>query len=237
MANSVHLGQEEVIRRIGMALEKGQPFSLVRIGDGENLVLSQNTIMSMDEILQEPWVIKANQGHKGVKLPNISLRNLLVRSIRRASIVGLLPPGDQIIQAPTYLKRELTNKILAHYQIHPTHTCPAWINRQLAQNPRFWAMLHGRRIMLMYQSIAQLKSVLQNDPYRMQVTLTFPFVQYGQMTEALQFMIRNRDKFDVALICCGVNAVVLAQKVAELTGKVGIDFGKASNILIKGKPN
>lgn len=91
--------------------------------------------------------------------------------------------------------------------------------------------------MLMYQSIAQLKSVLQNDPYRMQITLTYPFSQYGQMTEALQFMIRNRDKFDVALICCGVNAVVLAQKVAELTGKVGIDFGKASNILIKGKPN
>ncbi|WP_428994092.1 hypothetical protein [Bacillus cereus] len=47
----------------------------------------------------------------------------------------------------------------------------------------------------------------------------------------------SKDQFDIALICCGVNAVILAQKVAEVTGNVGLDFGKAANILIKGTPN
>jgi len=47
------------------------------------------------------------------------------------------------------------------------------------------------------------------------------------MEETLKKISIHKDQFDIALIACGVNAVILAQKVAELSGKVGIDIGKA----------
>jgi hypothetical protein len=34
-----------------------------------------------------------------------------------------------------------------------------------------------------------------------------------------------------------VNAVVLAERTAALAGKVAIDFGKANNIILKGRAN
>jgi hypothetical protein len=67
--------------------------------------------------------------------------------------------------------------------------------------------------------------------------MTIPFSHYNQMTVALEKVKANKDEFDIAFVCCGVTAVVLAHQIAELTGKVGLDFGKAANILIKGRPN
>jgi hypothetical protein len=237
MGNSSYLELEDVIQKIGHALETNSPFSLVRIGDGENLVLAQNSVMSIQEVLKEPWAIKANNGQKGVHLPNLSLRDLMVKSINQADVVGILPYNDTTILAPGHLKRDLTDKIFAKYNINPNYTCHACINRQIARRPEFWSLLKGKRILLIYQSVNELKGILQSEPYHLEIPLIVPFSNYNQMTATLSFIIRNKNNFDIALICCGVNAVVLAQKVAELAGKVGIDFGKASNILIKGRPN
>ncbi|MNW17041.1 hypothetical protein D3C71_2160890 [compost metagenome] len=57
------------------------------------------------------------------------------------------------------------------------------------------------------------------------------------MDTTLEWFRQNRETFDLALFSCGVNAVVLAQKTAELTGKAALDFGKAGNIILKGTPN
>ena len=57
------------------------------------------------------------------------------------------------------------------------------------------------------------------------------------MQETLEWIQTNQDTFDVALFSCGVNAVVLAERTAALAGKVAIDFGKANNIILKGRAN
>ncbi|MDQ0857339.1 GT-D fold domain-containing glycosyltransferase [Bacillus sp. V2I10] len=237
MFKSMYLEMDEVIQLIGNALNEKEPFSLVRIGDGENLVMSQNTVMNIQDVLREPWVIKANNGQKGVKLPNASLRDLMIEAIRKANVVGVLPQNDTIIQAPSHLKRDLTDKIFSYYKINPEYTCHACLNRELAKEPEFWKILKGKKILIIYQFADQLKNILQSEPYKLEITMTIPFSHYNQMTDTLGKIKANKDEFDIALICCGVNAVVLAHKIAELTGKVGLDFGKASNILIKGSPN
>jgi hypothetical protein len=237
MTKEFDLGKKEVMQRIDTALATKQPFSLVRVGDGENLIMSQDTVMSMADVLQERWAQKANSGLKGVKLPNLALRDLMISSIQRASVVGILPPNDTTIQAPGYLKRELTDRILTYFQIQLPQTCHACINRELVLEQEFWEVLRGKNVLLIYQFADQLRSLLEQAPYHLNITLTIPFSHYNQLTPTLGFIKSNQHHFDVALICAGVNAVVLAQKVAELAGKVGIDFGKASNILIKGTPN
>jgi len=223
---SVYLNMNDVLRRIEQALSEGSPLSLVRIGDGENIVMAQKSVWTLRKVLSERWAIKANKGEKGVTLPNLSLRNELVSSIRAASIVGLLPDNDEMIKAPSYLKRPLTDRIFKHFKLKPALTCHACINRMMPGNEQFWQIVRNHRVLLVTRYPAPLKDVLENDPFQLRVTHTIAFNHYDQIQDTLDEINELRSEFDIALLSCGVNAVVLAPQIAELTGKVAIDFGK-----------
>jgi|GEM_PF-4388735 len=108
---STYLFLPDVLRRIERALVQKEPLSLVRIGDGEHIVLAQKSIWPMKKELREPWAQKSRRGQKGVTLPNLKVRNEIVHAIRTASIVGILPRNDTTIKAPAYLKRKLTDQV------------------------------------------------------------------------------------------------------------------------------
>ncbi|PWV94387.1 hypothetical protein DFQ01_13116 [Paenibacillus cellulosilyticus] len=226
---AVYLGLNDVLRTIDQALTDRKPLSLVRIGDGENIVLAQQSVWTMRRVLQEPWAIKASKGLKGVTLPNIKLRNELVRSIRSASIVGLLPPGDKQIKAPNYLKRPLTNRVFRYFKLNPGVQCHSCVNREMPGSELFWRALRRRRILIITRYPGRLKSTLEKKPQKLQVTHTISFSRYSQISKTLKTVRSIRNAFDIALISCGVNAVILAPQIASLTGKVAIDFGKASD--------
>ncbi|MET3208353.1 UNVERIFIED_CONTAM: hypothetical protein ABIC26_001289 [Paenibacillus sp. PvR008] len=237
MTKPKYLEIDEVLNHLKRALDQQQPFSLIRIGDGENLILSQDTVWPMEKVLQERWAIKANLGQKGLFLPNTELRDAVAEAVRKANIAGILPYDDESIKAPSYMKRELTDQVLNHYGLSPALTCHACLNRYLAETPAFWDMLKNRRILLVTRIAAEVKPILEAEPYQLHIPHTLAFHQYEQMDATLQWIAAHKDDFDIALFSCGVNAVVLAQQTAELTGKVGIDFGKAINIVMFGKAN
>jgi hypothetical protein len=231
------LTQAQVLQRIAQALKTKSPLSLVRVGDGENLVLAQQTVWPLDVILKEPWAVKANEGKKGLRLPNLPLRDAVADSLRKADIVGILPFGDRTIHAPDYLKRPLTERVFRHHRIVPKAVCHACVNRMLAADPMFWKTLSGRRVAVVTQHATAAKRLLESRFHGLSVTLTYPFADYAQMEPAIRMLTAGRDKYDIALISCGVNAVVLAQQIAEQTGRVALDFGKALRIIEKGRPN
>ncbi|WP_145320278.1 GT-D fold domain-containing glycosyltransferase [Paenibacillus xylanexedens] len=235
--NSIYLEMDGVLDQLEAALLEERPLSLVRVGDGENIVMSQETVWTTEQVLQERWAIKANLGQKGLRLPNMQLRDEVAASLQRASIVGVLPRGDNTIKAPDYLKRPLTDMLFAHYGISPPLTCHACVNRELAQNPRFWQMLAGRRVLLVTRETEALRATLEREPYQLNIVTALPFDSYDQMQDTLEWIQTNQHTFDVALFSCGVNAVVLAERTAALAGKVAIDFGKANNIILKGRAN
>lgn len=237
MTKPKYLEIDEVLNHLKLALDQQQPFSLIRIGDGENLILSQDSVWPMEKVLQERWAVKANLGQKGLFLPNTALRDAVAEAVRKANIAGILPYDDESIKAPSYMKRELTDQVLNHYGLSPALTCHACLNRYLAETPAFWDMLKNRRILLVTRIAAEVKPVLEAEPYQLHIPHTLAFHQYEQMDATLQWIAAHKDDFDIALFSCGVNAVVLAQQTAELTGKVGIDFGKAINIVMFGKAN
>jgi hypothetical protein len=226
MRLSVYLELNDVIRRIDQALADRKPLSLVRIGDGENIVMAQRSVWTVRRVLQERWAIKANKGEKGVTLPNIKLRDELVKSIRSASIVGLLPLGDEQIKAPDYVKRPLTNRIFRYFKLNPSVRCHACVNREMPSSEQFWRMLRHKRILIITRYPEPLKETLEKEPLRLKVTHMIPFSHYDQIEETLKIVEAIRHRFDIALISCGVNAVILAPRIAEATGKVAIDFGK-----------
>lgn len=235
--NSIYLELQDVLDQLEAAIMEQRPLSLVRVGDGENIVMSQETVWTMEQVLQERWAKKANLGQKGLRLPNSQLRDEVAASLQRADIVGVLPRGDSTINAPDYLKRPLTDMVFAHFGISPSRTCHACVNRELAQNPRFWQMLAGKRVLLVTREIEALRSTLEREPYHLNIVTALPFDSYAQMGETLHWIQTNQDTFDVALFSCGVNAVILAERTATLAGKVAIDFGKANNIILKGRAN
>jgi len=230
-----NLKWKQVVSRIKHALDNHQPFSMVRIGDGENIVLAQKSVWDIKTVLREPWAKKANRGEKGVRLPNLKVRNQMIRSIKKANIVGILPPGDNRTYAPKRLKRPLTNKIFRFYKLRPRYTCDAVVNRFLAGREEFWGVLRGKRVLIITEQAVKLKQALAKDPYRMDIAGTIVFSDYKQMNKALKRVNAMKDKFDVALISCGVNSVVLAPEIARLTGKVAIDFGKGHHVVFKKK--
>lgn len=231
------LSTVQVLEKLNQALLQRRPFSLVRIGDGENLVLAQNSVWAMELVLKERWAIKANRGQKGLHLPNLPLRDAVRDAVAKADVVGILPHGDTSIIAPAYLKRPLTDQIFQHFSLKPKAICDARINREMLFTQQFYSVVTPRRIVLVTRQPEPLKQTLTAPPYCLNIVHTLPFGDYSQMDATLEWFKQNGDTFDLALFSCGVNAVVLAQKTAELTGKAALDFGKATNIILKGTPN
>jgi hypothetical protein len=225
----------EVLNKIKTAASSQKPFSIVRIGDGENIVLAQDSVWTIDQVLAEKWAQKANAGKKGVTLPNLLLRDQIVEAIRQADIVGIPFVKKDPIRTARRLKRALTDEIFQYYRIRPKAICHTFVTRVLPQKKEFWEALRDRRILIITKQADQLRDLLQAEPYNLKVTLTIPFVHYDELPETLDIIQANKDHFDAALISCGVNAVVLAAKVAELAGKIGLDFGKSAAYMVKGK--
>lgn len=235
--NTQNLDFDQVLDRLAAALNHKLPFSLVRVGDGENLVMAQDSVWPLEKVLEERWAVKANRGQKGLTLPNLMLRDAVAAAATKADVVGILPHGDSIINAPDYLKRPLTDQVFNHFSISPKATCHACINRDMVYSQRFWTLLTGRRIVLVTREAEVLRAALSSPPYNLTIVDALPFGHYDQMEETLKWMRQHKEAFDLVLYTCGVNAVVLAQQTAEQTGRVALDFGKAASIILKGAAN
>ncbi|MHA6483227.1 GT-D fold domain-containing glycosyltransferase [Paenibacillus sp. strain BS8-2] len=233
ITNDQLLEKEEIVKRLHNALEKRIPYYIVRIGDGENFVLSQESVYTMEQTLSQLWVKIANEGRKGVRIPNIEIRDRMVESIREADIVGILAQNDRTIRAHPNHKRPLTDKIFDHFSLSPKAVCNAVVNRELIYHKPFWEMLsaQGSRVLLISRWAGGTKQRLIRPPYNLNIPFTLPFERYEMMNDTLQAIEARQDEFDIALVSCGVNAVVLAHEIAKRTGKVAVDFGIGSQII------
>ncbi|MBD2869240.1 GT-D fold domain-containing glycosyltransferase [Paenibacillus arenilitoris] len=227
----------QVIKRIEYDLKHRKPLSLVRIGDGENIVLAQNSVWTMNKVMKQIWARKAQAGQKGISFPDMQLRNRLAGSIRKADIVGILPKKDRMIKAPAYLKRTLTDRVFRHFKLKPKLVCHACVNRIVTKRRDFWSMLRKQRILVITSDPYAMKAILERSPYKLNVTAALPLIHFQQIDWVLERVDDMRNDFDVALISGGVNAVILAPGIAKLTGKVAIDFGKAPKLMEKKKKN
>ncbi|WP_134699050.1 GT-D fold domain-containing glycosyltransferase [Ammoniphilus sp. YIM 78166] len=225
----------QVLKMIQNAMDQKIPFSLVRVGDGENLILAQESVMPIKEVLKKKWAKKANRGEKGVYLPNLTLRNQMVEAIKKADVVGIPFLTNDPIKAEHNIKRPLTEAAFDYYSIHPRHVCHTFVNRVLAQKREFWNLLKGKRVLLVGGWAEQVRKILMLEPYGLDNILTIPFFHNKEMETTIHNISKLSNQFDIALVSCGVNAVVLSQHIAEKTGKVAIDFGKNLMFIVQQK--
>lgn len=231
------LSELEVLKRINEALKRKEPFSLVRVGDGENIVLGQYTFLPEREFMNTYWIKESfGDRDKGVKLPNTALRDQMIASLKKASIIGVCWQKKHDIRVPDRYKRELTNKIFDHYRIKPAHLCHVFANRKFVSHKSFWRLIHNYRTLLISKwakPFAELITVRYSS-LKPRIVGCLSFEQYQQIPDLLKQV--GNFQFDLALVSTGVNAVILAQQIAERYKKVAIDFGKSMMFMIKASP-
>jgi hypothetical protein len=229
------LGKKKLIKKVSKSLDLGKSLSIVRVGDGENIVLSQYSILSEEEFMATAVGTGWPKHRSGVQLPNTQARDELVRALKKADIVGILPYGDSRVRAPEHLKRPLTDKIFNTYQIRPKKTFDAYLTRTILAEKKFWKTLKGKKIVIISswakRFVRKAKHLLKK--YKIKVVQLFPIYSYHDYPRILQEVSHLR--FDVALIGAGVAALPLATHIAKEQNTVALDLGKSFELVVKQK--
>lgn len=227
------LSTKEVIEKIDRAIVHKRPFALVRVGDGENIVLAQRKVMKLKDVVKTRWgSLSRKTNRKGISLPNIEARDRLVKAIKRADVVGIPHYDDEEIQAPQKYLRSLTDKCFRAHNIHPTAICHTFVNRHMVERESFWQMLRGRRVVIISRWAKQFAKLIDQryGDLDIKVVKKIDFDRYRDIKFTIDQM--QGVKCDVVLVSAGVNAVILATELKRKQGRVALDFGKAAMFMV-----
>lgn len=208
-----YVSLHQIVDRVASALENRSPFSLVRIGDGENIVLAQEVVLSLDWIAAHVgWSHSAS--YCGVTLPNIPIRDRMAEALRIADIVGVFAGDD------------LTKKVLKKLEIQPRAICYAFENLYMPMYKPFAALIKHYPPLLVGKPAERFAAFLYE-----RLGITVPGTVAINGAEELDRCIEQMAQIphDWSLVSAGCNAVVIAAVMAARYGKVSIDFGHAPN--------
>ncbi|WP_424769047.1 GT-D fold domain-containing glycosyltransferase [Paenibacillus sp. sgz302251] len=225
----------EVIEVIKDALENKKPLSVVRVGDGENICLSQYKVWPIRKTLATRWArLSRSTNWKGVRLPNIPLREQLIASIKKADIVGIPSYNDKEILAKQQYLRPLTDACFERYNIRPKQICHTFVNRHMIEYLQFWEMLKGKKAVVISRWAEDFKKMVSNryGAFDIEFVKVIRINRYAEIPNVLLKM--KAIDCDIVFISAGVNAVILAQRLAEEQGRIAIDFGKSAVFMVKG---
>jgi len=217
------LSPAEVAASLREALDARRPFSVVRLGDGELLTLSQDTVLPADEVRRRGDFL----GYAGVEVPDLAARDALAAAIGRASVVGV--PKQRLRNFQPLLVPALNAFGMDHRSLRLTSSI---INYGLFYEGHLRPLLEGRKVLVVGNHAEELRQVMERQlPASVQAVAP---VRGMKDVDRVLDSIRPLD-FDIALVSAGVAAVPIAQRIAGEMGKVALDFGHLADLLIRGQ--
>ncbi|MGE5543878.1 MAG: GT-D fold domain-containing glycosyltransferase [Bacillota bacterium] len=202
---------EVMVEHIGYSLFSGRPFSLIRLGDGELMVLAQEFVYSLDWIEKNvPW--RGSNTYCGVKLPNLELRDRMIESITKADMVGVFADDD------------FTCQVFRALGIQPRSICYAFENVYLPMFKPFVDLIRRYPPLLVGRPAEQFARFLY-EKLGVVVPGTVSIDGYEEIDSCIEAMARIGHEW--SLVSAGCNATVICTTMAEQWGKVAIDFGHA----------
>jgi len=202
---------EVIVEKIRYSLFSGRPFSLIRLGDGELMVLAQESVYSLDWIEKNvPW--GGSNAYCGVRLPNLELRDRMIESITKADMVGVFADDD------------FTNQVFKALGIRPRSICYAFENVYLPMFKPFVDLIRRYPPLLVGRPAEQFARYLY-EKLGVVVPGTVSIDGYEEIDSCIEAMARIG--YEWSLVSAGVNATVICTTMAEQWGKVAIDFGHA----------
>lgn len=234
--DSFFINSKKLLDIIITKLEKKQPYAVVSVGATEAFVMAQYTLFSEAEIMSHPETLIANRGkqsgfeHRGIRLPNIELRNEMIKAVKKADIVGY----NTIVKSA----QTMTEDVFEIYDIKPPLLFEANIRRVImfSQKERFENMLAGQKILLIGSLANQAKLSLEQK-YKKKLGLhivgALSINEYNEISQ-IKDQIAKYD-FDLCLLSAGSSAVILSTYISHFFGKVAFDIGWGLQSLITGR--
>jgi|CZCB01.1.fsa_nt_gi hypothetical protein len=216
------LDVQEVYKLIKNALDKREKLSLVRIGDGEALTLAQQAVLPINEVKRNTFL-----SYAGVRIPDITGRDMLAASIRKADIIGVpLNPAPYFL--PLFLKACKAHGIDLN-SLKLTNAC---INYFLCNSGLLGALLtEGKpRVLVIGNKGKALANLLQGRGINISGIIS---PVYGLKDVNRVVRIAKGQNFDIALSASGVAAVVICERIATGQKKVALDIGHVADMLIR----
>jgi hypothetical protein len=230
-----HLNGDQLLNSILEAFSQQKPLSIARIGDGENIVLAQYSLMPEMEFMKTSVGRKWPKHGSGIKLPDCMARDEILNALKKIDIIGVLPYNDKKIKANEIYKRSLTDKIFDYYQLYPKKTFDALLFREMLACQEFWDIMQGKEIIIVSKWGGKFRNQFKliQSLWNIRIADVLPIENYNGIHSVLQQT--ETIKFDAALICAGVGSIILSHQISERYGKVAIDVGKGLTRIAKGK--
>lgn len=200
-----------IVDRIGHSQASGRPFSLIRLGDGELMVLAQELVYSLDWIKNNVAWGGCNT-YCGVRLPNLELRDRMIDSIARADMVGV------------FADDEFTRQVFNAVGIQPRSICYAFENVYLPMYKPFVDLIRHHPPLLVGRPAEQFARFLY-EKLGVVVPGIVPINGYEEIDTCIEAMVGIGHEW--SLVSAGCNATVICTTMADQWGKVAIDFGHA----------
>lgn len=213
------LSLDEVLAHIQNALATRRGFSLVRIGDGEAFTMGYEMIPNYQSSI-------STYDYAGVPKVNPKIRDLMLKSIKMANIVGLSDNREVPLCAP------LIEKILEKHQIHLPLICNARINWDLHDQGKgpLYQIFKNQRVIVVGRVARQAAPIMKS--LGLNVVATYNLDGISQLNQIYYLIQSKKHHFDVMLASTGIPAVPLCVKVARECRKIALDFGHAINDIV-----
>lgn len=228
------LGSKQLMKKILTALESKEPLSVISIGSTESYVMAQYKLLTEEQFMNHKEAITTNSGKKlrGFQFPNIKLRDQMVAGAREADIIGY---NMHLREMKAGLMTEMVFKA---YDINPNLVFEALVRRVIvfSQKQRFKEMLRKRRTVLIGNIAYETKGALISRwgrQFPFEIAECIPMRSFDEMDMVKKTL--DRTKYDLCLMCAGVNSVILGPYIAKKHGKVAFDLGQGMESLITHK--
>ncbi|WP_229106412.1 GT-D fold domain-containing glycosyltransferase [Paenibacillus sp. 1001270B_150601_E10] len=213
----------DIFAHMERALERKEPLSVVRLGDGELLALAHDRVLSSGLVRKEgPFL-----GYAGIDIPDHEYRDQLANAVRQATFVGIptsRAPNFQGLMYPTFRAHGMDVR-----QMRLTYST---VNYMLAQYGFLNRLMQGRRVLVVGNAAEELAAVLLARGIQIAGIIT-PVMGVRDTPRILAEV--GHYSFDLALVAAGIPAVLITQRIASQYGKVALDFGHLANKIASGE--
>nr|WP_255654987.1 GT-D fold domain-containing glycosyltransferase [Cohnella sp. REN36] len=210
---------ETAYEEIERALTGRTPYSLVRLGDGELLTLSQDTVIPAQAVHREgPFLPNA-----GLDVPDPAARDELAAVLSRASLIGV--PLSRRPHFQPLLFAVAASIGLALERLPLTSSL---VNYSLYEQGYLMRLLANRRVLVIGNEAVALAQALSAAGIEVTGAVQ-PVDGIGDVGRIVEEGMRHA--FDLALVSAGIAAVPICVHLAERTGRVALDFGHAGNAM------
>jgi hypothetical protein len=212
------ISNNKLINLIIESVNNQIPFSLVRIGDGEEAILSQDILLS-HEWLRNNIGWYGSKTYCGVAMPDHATRDKLIQSIKDANVVGV------------FAHDEFIDRIFSVINYKPLMHCHAFANVFLCFEKSFVDLIRENPPLLVGMK-AQLFADFLKRELNVNVKGVYTNITgLNDIPNTIEYM--KNTKHDWSLVSAGVNACIIAPIMAKTYGKVCIDYGQGMDTLLR----